>query len=76
MKIIYCDICKKDFGKVVGYTMQMPTYKISDFDGGFNYTPKTNGDICNDCYNRIAIAQKEAIDKIKSELLSLDSKDK
>ena len=65
MKKITCDICKKDTGTNVSFSMQTPTYGINEFDAGFNYSPRQNADICNDCYNKIAEAQSNAIKKIK-----------
>lgn len=66
MKTYHCDICKKEFGHNVDYVVcEMPTYKLEDFDSGFYHVPKTNSDICNECYNKIAKAQEVAIKEIK-----------
>ncbi len=67
MKIITCDICKKEFGHSVSHMMQ-PMYSPAQFagDSGFFVSERSSSDICNDCYNKIAKAQNKAIEDIKS----------
>lgn len=63
MKIITCDLCKKDMGRNVGiYTFIVPQFSPSDFFMG-EYTKK-DSDICTDCWNKIAEAQKKSIEEI------------
>jgi hypothetical protein len=67
MKVITCDICKKEFGKNVGLKFcSSPKYLESDFDNGFyigGFKPN-NADICLDCWNKIAEAQNKAVEEI------------
>jgi hypothetical protein len=67
MKTYTCDICKKQFGHNVSFTVvNMPTYKASDFeiDDGFYFNQRSDRDICNDCFNKIAQAQEDVIKQI------------
>lgn len=68
MKTYTCDICKKQFGHNVSLSVITSSrFNISDFsiDSGFNYTPREDVDICEECYSHIAKAQNDAIDKLK-----------
>ena len=68
MKIINCDLCKKDMGRNVGlYSITMPKYQSSEFDSGFYMKPERgDADICLECWNKIAEAQNKVIEETLS----------
>lgn len=66
MKRYICDVCGKEFGYNVSYSLVTTTYKQADFiDDGFIFKKKDDADICSNCYNRIAEAQNREIKQIK-----------
>lgn len=69
MKIITCDLCKKDMGLTVGWkTVTVPKYLEHDFSMSVGYG-REESDICTDCWNEIAEAQNKAVENIKSKAI-------
>lgn len=64
MKILYCDLCKKEFGRTVNHaiTIVEPHPFASN---EFYFKGRDYSDLCSDCYNRIAKAQNDEVEKIK-----------
>ena len=66
MKTYTCDVCGKDFGSQVSSFM-CPSFRPDNFtiDSGFYTVLSGEKDICSPCFNRIAKAQNDEIEKIK-----------
>ena len=78
MKIIKCDLCKRELGKQVDIGNFIgwgsgTQYKLSDFDNGFCIKEKTISDLCSECYIKISEAQNKAIKEIINNPLTEES---
>lgn len=76
MKTIKCDLCNRilgqqvDVGNFIGWDNSM--YRPSDFSTGMmgmSFDYKTISDLCSECFNEIANAQKNTIEEIKGRII-------
>jgi hypothetical protein len=73
MKIIKCDLCKRELGKQVDISNFInwgsgTRYNPYEIDSGFyiDGRNKTISDLCSECFKKIAEAQNKVIEELTS----------
>jgi hypothetical protein len=69
MKIITCDLCKRELGRQVDVGNFIgwgsgTKYNPYEIDSGFYAREKTISDICSECFIKIAEAQNKVIEDL------------
>ncbi len=71
MKIIKCDLCKRELGRQVDVGNFIgwgsgTKYNPYEIDNGFYHREQTISDICSECFIKIAEAQNKVIEELQT----------